>query len=62
MKRNNNTKLDHCDLRDEINKIFVDYFNHEEAEMYKTHEYDHKYQKYCTDKILELIRNQGGTY
>lgn len=62
MEKNNNTKLGYCNLKDKINEILIDYFNHEEADMYNVHEYDSEYQEYCTDKILKLIRNQGGTY
>ena len=49
------------ELREEIKSILVDYFN-EEYEPFSFGEFDYEYEESIVDRILWLIREQGGTY
>ena len=51
--------LNYAELREEIHNILKDYCSRE-LECNKDNEYDFEYEEFTTDKILRLIKQQGG--
>ena len=55
----NSKPLGYKELREEIHKIFNEYFEHE-MECWNGGEYDFEFMEFRTDDILRLIQRQGG--
>lgn len=53
--------LEYSDLRDELHAILADYLERENYCL-QDGEFDWEYQEVTVDRILWLIREQGGIY
>lgn len=59
--KNCNQKLNYSDLRAKLNAILCNFLDYE-IEICNSGQFDSDYMEFCTDDILTIIKNQGGTY
>ena len=52
--------LDYIKLREEVHEILCDFLHHEHP-ILKNYEFDFEYLESSTDRIINLIKRQGGS-